>query len=258
MDGRTMRRRGMTQDLEWQARVELAAAHRMAVMQGFNEGICYHFTLNVPGRPGLFLAIPYGLHWAEVKASDFLVCDYQGRVVEGEGEIELTAWCIHAPIHRLKPDANCLLHTLTMLQDQRLEAMGQMSAILAPSISYDEEYTGLAHEPAEGERLAAILEDGKTILFMASHGVMVTGRTIAEAYDRLYYLERACQTQVYAYMTGQKRRRVRQDVIATLRQQVAFGLEGGGVAPKGGSPAQRHFDALKRVLQRRGEGDYEA
>jgi len=145
-----------------------------------------------------------------------------------------------------------------MLQDQRLEAMGQMSAILAPSISYDEEYTGLAHEPAEGERLAAILEDGKTILFMASHGVMVTGRTIAEAYDRLYYLERTCQLQVYAYMTGHKRRRVRQDVIATLRQQVAFGLEGGGVAPKGGTPAQRHFDALKRVLQRRGEGDYEA
>lgn len=251
-------------DAERQARIDLAAAHRMAVMHGLNEGICNHFTLNVPARPGLFLAIPYGLHWAEVKASDFLVCDYEGRVVEGEGEIEQTAWCIHAPIHRLKPDAACLLHThmpfattLTMLQDQRLEALGQMSAILQPMICYDEEYTGLADDPAEGERLAAKIEAGKSILFMAQHGVMVCGRSIAEAYDKLYYLERACQTQVYAYMTGQPRRRVRQDVIQVLKRQVTVGLEQGGVAPNGPPPAQRHFDALKRVLARRGEGDFD-
>jgi hypothetical protein len=85
---------------------------------------------------------------------------------------------------------------------------------------------------------------------------MVTGRSLAEAYDRLYYLERACQTQVYAYMTGQPRRRVRQDVLATLRKQVMFGLEGGGVVPAGPGPAERHFEALKRVLLRRGEGDF--
>lgn len=245
------------------ARIDLAAAHRMAVMHGLNEGICNHFTLNVPGRPGLFLAIPYGLHWAEVKASDFLVCDYDGKVVDGDGEIELTAWCIHAPLHRLKADAACLLHThmpfattLTMLQDQRLEPIGQMSAMLQPSICYDDDYTGLAHEPAEGERLASKMAPGKTILFMAQHGVMVAGRTIAEAYDRLYYLERACQTQVYAYMTGQPRKRVRQDVIQLLKEQVTFGLEQGGVVPNGPNPAQRHFDALKRVLVRRGEVDF--
>jgi len=252
-----------TMDAIQQARVDLAAAHRMAVMHGLNEGICNHFTLNVPGRPGHFFAIPYGLHWAEVTASDFLICDYDGKVVEGDGEIELTAWCIHAPIHRLKAEANCLMHThmpfattLTMLEDQRLEPIGQMAGILSPMICYDEEYTGLAHDPDEGVRLAGKLEEGKSIMFMASHGVMVTGRTIADAYDRLYYLERTCQVQVYAYMTGQKRRRVRQDVLQTLRQQVEFGLEQGGVAPKGASSAQRHFDALKRVLTRRGEGDF--
>jgi ribulose-5-phosphate 4-epimerase/fuculose-1-phosphate aldolase len=235
----------------------------MAVMHGLNEGICNHFTLNVPGRPGHFFAIPYGLHWAEVRASDFLICDYGGKVVEGEGEIEMTAWCIHAPLHRLKPQANCLLHThmpfatsLTMLQDQRLEPIGQMAGILAPMICYDEDYTGLAFDPAEGERLASRLEDGKSIMFMASHGVLVTGGTLADAYDKLYYLERTCQVQVYAYMTGQPRRRVRQDVLATLREQTKTGLEGGGVAPGGATPAQRHFDALKRVLIKRGEGDF--
>lgn len=248
---------------EWQARVDLAAAHRMAVMHGLNEGICNHFTQNVPGRPGLFLAIPYGLHWAEVRASDFLVVDYDGKVVEGEGEIEMTAWCIHAPLHRLKPRANVLLHThmpfatsLTMLQDQRLEPIGQMAGILAPMICYDEDYAGLAFDPGEGERLAAKLEDGKSIMFMASHGVLVAGHTLAEAYDKLYYLERCCQLQVYAYMTGQPRRRVRQDVLQTLREQTRTGLEEGGVVPGGATPAQRHFDALKRVLVKRGEGDF--
>lgn len=250
-------------DAERQARIDLAAAHRMAVMHGFNEGICNHFTLNVPDRPGLFLAIPYGLHWAEVRASDLLVCDYAGKVVEGDGEIEMTAWCIHAPMHKRRPEAACLLHThmpfataLTMLEDQRLEPIGQMAGILIPQICYDEDYTGLALDAAEGERLAARLEPGKTIMFLASHGVIVAGRTIAEAYDRLYYLERTCQTQVYAYMTGQKRRRVRQDVLQVLKEQVGFYLEQGNVAPKGGTPAQRHFDALKRLLARRGEGDF--
>lgn len=250
----------MDGDAIWRARLDLAAAHRMAVMQGLNEGICNHFTLTLPGRSGLFLAIPYGLHWAEVRASDFVVCDYAGKVVEGEGEIELTAWCIHAPIHRLKSEAACLLHThmpfattLTLLEDQRLEPIGQLASILEPMIGYDDEYTGLADDPGEGERLAAKLTDGKSILFMANHGVLVAGRTIAEAYDRLYYLERACQTQVYAYMTGQPRRRVRQDVLATLRRQV---LPGPDQLPAAASSAQLHFDSLKRLLDRRGEGDY--
>ncbi len=252
-----------TMDAIRQARMDLAAAHRMAVMHGLNEGICNHFTLNVPGRPGHFFAVPYGLHWSEVTASDFLICDYDGKVVEGDGEIELTAWCIHAPIHRLRPAANCLLHThmpfattLTMLQDQHLEPIGQMASILAPMICYDEDYLGLAHDPAEGERLAAKLEDGKSIMFMASHGVLVAGHTIADAYDRLYYLERTCQLQVYAYMTGQPRRRVRQDVLQNLREQVAVVFEQGSAASQSSSLAQRHFDALKRVLTRRGEGDY--
>jgi len=238
-----------TTDPVWQARVDLAAAHRMAVMHGFNEGICNHFTMNVPGRPGHFLAIPYGLHWAEVKASDFLVCDYDGRVVEGEGEIELTAWCIHAPLHRLT-GANVVLHThqtwalaLNLLHDNRLLPASQTAALMTRQIAYDDHYDGMADTLAEGERLAAALGD-KPILFMKNHGVLVTGATVAQAYRRLYKLEKACRTQVLAMATGRE--------LAVMPPALVDRV----LRPADGethTPTQRadlYFEAMMKVLDR--------
>src|SRR5438477_7518419 len=85
---------------QWQARVNLAAAHRLAVMQGFSEGIFNHLTLAVPGRTDSFYLNPFGLHWSEVTASNLLTVSYDGKVLEGVGEVERSAFCIHAPIHR--------------------------------------------------------------------------------------------------------------------------------------------------------------
>src|SRR5690242_15539876 len=90
---------------EQQVRIDLAAAHRLAVQHGFHEGICNHFTMAVPGTTDRFLVIPYGLHWSEVTASSFMVVDYDGRIIAGDGEVERSAFCIHAPIHRLRRDA---------------------------------------------------------------------------------------------------------------------------------------------------------
>src|ERR1700709_1411776 len=87
-------------DLRWQARVDLAAAHRLAVMHGFNEGIFNHFTLRVPGADDRYYQIPFGHHWSEVNASCFMEVSYEGVRLAGEGEIERSAYCIHAPIHR--------------------------------------------------------------------------------------------------------------------------------------------------------------
>jgi ribulose-5-phosphate 4-epimerase/fuculose-1-phosphate aldolase len=247
----------MSADPVRQARVDLAAAHRLAVMHGFNEGICNHFTLNVPGRPGAFLAIPYGLHWAEVRARDFLVVGYDGAVLEGDGEVELTAWCIHAPIHRLAPNATAVLHThmpyataITLLEDQRLHPLGQISAIMYHQVCYDDDYTGLAFAPSEGERLAGKLEPGKSILMMANHGVMVCGSSVADAYDRLYYLERACQTQVLAYQTGRPLKGVKPEIVAKLGEQWSDAAAGGHIVRNGPTPAEMHFSALKRLLDR--------
>ncbi|MBV8936829.1 MAG: aldolase [Alphaproteobacteria bacterium] len=241
----------------WQARVDLAAAHRLAEIQGLSEGIFNHFTFAVPGSDDRYLQIPFGLHWSEVTASCFMEVGYNGQLLSGSGEVEQSAYCIHAPIHRLIPGAACALHThmpyasaLTRLADQQIQAIGQTEIGFLNCVAYDAEYTGLALDPAEGERLASVLGPKNKVLFMANHGVLVVGETVAEAYDRLYYLERACQVQLYAMWTGRALKHVPPAVVEhTLRQYAA--------SPNyQGKPAcEHHFAALKRLLDRR-EPDY--
>lgn len=240
----------------WQARVDLAAAHRLAVRDGFSEGIFNHLTLAVPGTDDRYLQIPFGLHWSEVTAGSFMEVGYDGKVLSGEGEVERSAFCIHAPIHRLLPEHACVLHThmpyasaLARLEDPRIEAIGQTEIGFLDRVAYDREYTGLALDPAEGERLAGVIGHNK-VLFMANHGVIVTGASVAEAYDGLYYLERACQVQLYAMWTGRPLKRVPNEVVAhTLRQYAQ--------SPRyGGRPScEHHFAALKRLLDK-SEPDY--
>lgn len=242
--------------VEWQARVDLAAAHRLAVNQGLSEGIFNHLTLAVPGRDDRFLLNPFGLHWSEVTASAFIEVGYDGTVLAGEGEVEQSAFCIHAPIHRLNPKAACVLHThmpfasaLARLEDPRILPIGQTEMGFLDHVAYDDSYTGLAHDPAEGERLCRVLGDAK-ILFMANHGVLATGESVAEAYDLLYYLERACQVQLYAMWTGQRLKHLPEEVVTRTRRQFTE-------SPRYyGKPAhEHHFAALKRLLDRR-EPDY--
>ena len=120
-------------------------------------------------------------------------------------------------------------------------------------IAYDEHYDGPAWDTAEGDRLAGILGD-KTILFMANHGVATVGTTVAEAYDRLYYIERVAQVQIYAMWTGQRLKQLPGDVVE--RTKVPRDADMSAGMPKyDPPPAVRHFDALKRILDRK-EPDY--
>src|SRR5271155_1570556 len=241
----------------WQARVDLAAAHRLAERHGLSEGIFNHFTLAIPGTEDRYLQIPFGLHWCEVTASCFMEIGHDGRVLSGVGDIERSAYCIHAPIHRLIPSAACVLHThmpyasaLPRLADPRIEAIGQTEIGFLDCVAYDEEYTGLAFDPAEGERLAAVLGPHNKVLFMANHGVLVVGETVAKAYDRLYYLERACQVQLYAMWPGRALKHVPAAIVERTKHQYAAS------PPYQGKPAcEHHFAALKRLLDRR-EPDY--
>jgi ribulose-5-phosphate 4-epimerase/fuculose-1-phosphate aldolase len=243
---------------EWQARVDLAAAHRIAVMHGFNEGIFNHLTLSVPGKPDRYYQIPFGLHWSEIKASTFMeVGVADGKVKRGAGDVERSCYCIHAPIHKALPKtAAAVFHThmpfasaLTRLEDPRIKEIGQTEVGLMGEIAYDDTYTGPAFDTAEGERLARVL-GGKGILFMANHGVTTVGASVAEAYDRLYYLERAAQVQIYAMWTGQRLKQLPEPVVEKTVRDI-----GGARFYDGPTPAERHFDALKRMLDRK-EPDY--
>lgn len=233
-----------------QARIDLAAALRMAVRLGMHEGICNHFSVMLPGAD-CFLLNPYGLHWAEIRASDLLVVDGEGRVLEGDGEAEATAFYIHSCIHRANPRATCVLHThmpyataLTMIEDGRLEWAGQSALAFYDDVAYDRIYNGLVLDRSEGDRLAAALGD-KRVLFLAHHGVIVIGRSVAEAFTDLYYLERACQAQVLAMSTGRRLLEVPTAVAETFNRNSTEWARMSGL----------HFAALKRLLDR-DEPDY--
>ena len=205
------------------AKVHLAAAHRLAVLHELEEGIDNHFTVTVPGRDDRFLILPFGLHWSEARASDLVVFDESGATLEGEGKVELSANCIHAPIHRIA-GARVVMHThqtwalaLNMLKDNRLIPATQTAAFYHREVAYDDHYDGTADFMSEGERLAKILGD-KSILFMKNHGVLVVGDTIAQAYRRLYKIERVCRTQVLALSTGRELNVLADDVIDKVLQ----------------------------------------
>ena len=241
---------------QWQARVDLAAAHRLAVMHGFHEGIFNHLTLRVPGHNDRYYQIPFGLHWSEVTASCLMEVGYDGTLLEGEGEIERSAYCIHAPMHRLLPNAAAVFHThmpyasaLTRLEDQRILPIGQTELGIMMVTGYDDSYAGPAFDPAEGERLASVIGD-KKVLMMASHGIATFGKSVAEAYDLLYYSERVAQVQLYAMSSGRPLKFLPEDVVEKTFAQYRKGEKYGGR-----SSYHWHFDALKRILDK-SEPDY--
>jgi ribulose-5-phosphate 4-epimerase/fuculose-1-phosphate aldolase len=243
-------------DAERQAKIDLAACHRLAARFELNEGIDNHLTLLVPGHSDRFYLAPFGLHWCEVRARDFLVLDFEGRVLSGHGPVEDTALFIHLPVHRLAPQARCALHThmpyataLGMLENPRLEMAVQSALGFYEDIAYDADYNGLALDASEGERLARALGN-KSVLMMRNHGVLVVGASVAQAFERLYFLERACQAQVLALSTGRPLRVIPEPIVRATVEQFRTGATVAGL-----DRTELHFAALKRVLER-GEPDY--
>lgn len=232
-----------------QAKIDLAAAHRLAVLHELDEGIDNHFTVTVPGHKDRYLILPFGLHWSEARASDMIVFDESGNTLEGEGVVELSAQCIHAPIHRIA-DAQVVLHThqtwalaLNMLDNNRVVPASQTAAFFHGWIAYDDTYTGTADTLAEGERLAHLIGD-KQVMFMKNHGVLVVGQTVAQAYKRLYFLERVCRAQILAMSTGEPLAPLADDVIAQVQTPPENDRHGGG------ERTRLYFEAMKRILDR--------
>jgi ribulose-5-phosphate 4-epimerase/fuculose-1-phosphate aldolase len=229
-----------------QARIDLTAALRSAARHGLNEGLCNHFSMTVPGREELFLVNPQGLHWSELTPSDLVMVDGQGRVIEGRHRVEASAFFIHGRIHAGNPRAKVVLHThmpyataLTSIRDGRIEMCTQNAFRYWNRIAYDETYAGVALSVAEGDRMCAALGD-KDILFLANHGVIVCGRSAADAYDDLYYLERTAMVQVLAMQTGRPLLNIEPALAEQTANQIAEVNE----------QALLHFESLKRMLDR--------
>ena len=232
-----------------EAKIHLAAAYRLAVLDDLEEGIDNHFTVTVPGRDDRYLILPFGRHWSEARANDLIVFDESGATLEGDGVVELSAQCIHAPIHRIT-GTRVVLHThqiwataLNMLQNNRVVSASQTAAFFHGRIAYDDHYSGTADTVEEGERLARVIGD-KQVLFMKNHGVIAVGNTVAQAYRRLYKLERVCRTQVLAMSTGQP--------LEVLAESIITQVQTPGVDDRHsrGERERLYFEAMMRVLDR--------
>jgi ribulose-5-phosphate 4-epimerase/fuculose-1-phosphate aldolase len=236
-----------SEDAVWQARVDLAAALRYADRLGFSEGVCNHFSAVVPGNPDHFLLNPQGLHWSEVRASDIIIVDGDGTVVEGNHEAEVSAFYIHSRIHMSRPDAKCVLHThmpyataLCCVEGGQLEWCSQNALRYYGRTAYDLQYNGVVLGEEEGERIASAFRGDNSVLFLGNHGVIVARESIARAFDHLYYLERACMHQVLAQSTGLPLRIIDADVCQRTAEQIDGEVQ----------QADLHFEAIKRILAR--------
>lgn len=228
---------------EREARVELAAAFRIAVMFDFHEGIANHFSMLVPGRDDRFLINPFGMHFSEITASSLAVVGVDGAPISGTAPP--TGIGIHAPIHRLCPHAAVVLHThqpwttaLAMHDDLHLAPISQTSLQFTDRVVYDERYEGLA-DLDEGERLAKVLGEAE-VMFLRHHGILVAGPELGVAMDDLYMLEKAAQLQVLATGIGPPTP-IRDDTIERTRAQFAEGrIEWG----------RMHWAAMMRRVER--------
>ena len=225
-------------------RDDLALALRAAAHHGLAEGVCNHFSVELPDGSGRFLLNPRGLLWAEVQGDDIVVVDAHGVVLAGRHPVEPTAMFIHAAVHRIAGKA-CVLHThmphataLTLTADRMLDtALSQNAMRFHGRVVVDAAYNGLALDASEGERIARAMA-GRDVVFLGNHGVVVYGERMAWAYDDLYYLERACMVQVLAASTGRPLR----PVDTALAARVAAQTRGERMQ------SELFFEALRRSL----------
>lgn len=238
---------------ETELREDLAAAFRWAAHLDMNEGVANHFSVAVDEGGERFLINPRGMHFSRARASELAMMDTRrlGEDPLAHG-VDPTAWVLHGHLHERVPRARCVLHThmpyataLACLRDFEFLMLDQNACRFYDRIAYDRDYAGMALDPDEGARVAAMLDGGRDVLFLGNHGVIVIGRSVAEAFDELYYLERAARLQVLALSTGRELSLI-DDATASMvcKQWLSY--------PEG---SELHFRAVRDALDAMG-ADY--
>lgn len=230
---------------ERQLRLDLAAAFRLAVRMNWHEAVANHFSLAVSPDGKQFLINPKWRHFSRIKASELLLVDADDpETLKRPDAPDPTAWCIHGAMHARHPHARCVLHLHTpyatavaALADPEIKPIDQNTARFYNRVAYDLGFEGMATSMDEGNRLAGLLGN-KSTMMLGNHGVLVAANSVAEAFDQMYYLERACQTLVLAYSTGRPLH-VLSDRAAeqTARDWDDFREQ-----------SFAHFDEMKRIL----------
>ncbi len=229
---------------EWAARVELAACYRLVAHFGWDDVIATHISMRVPGPDEHFLLNPLGLMFHEVSASSLIKVDLAGNLLsESEYGVNKAGYIIHSAVHEAREDVTCVFHThsttgmAVSAHADGLLPVAQTSLVASSSLSYHD-YEGVALYEEEKARLVADL-GGEWTMILRNHGLLSCGISAADAFNRLYYLERACDVQVAALAGGAPLVFPTDDVQALAKSQSDY------IFGKGSDLA---WDALRRVI----------
>ncbi len=233
---------------EWQSRVDLAAALRLAAHYDWHEAVANHFSLALSGDGKTFLMNPRWRHFSQIKASELLLLNADDQsAMQRPDAPDLTAWSLHGRLHAKLPHARCIIHlhppyatALASLADPEVKPIDQNSARFYNRIAYDMSYGGMANTNEEGDRLASLIGN-KSIMLMGNHGILVCAATVAEAFDLAYYLERACKNLILAYQSGQKLHVMSPSVAEKTAQEWESDRE----------QFFAHFSEMKRILDQK-------
>lgn len=194
---------------EWAARVDLAALYRLVALYGWDDMVDTHISARVPGPEHHFLINPYSMFFEEITASSLVKIDLDGNIVsQTPYKVNPAGFTIHSAVHANVPNANYVMHLHTdqgvavSSQKEGLLPLGQHSQIVRPNLAYHD-YEGIALNHDERERLIADMGK-KPMMILRNHGTLATGRTAAECWNNMFFLERACKQQVMALSAGRE------------------------------------------------------
>ena len=218
---------------EWQLRVDLAACYRLVAWYGWDDLVFTHISARVPGSDHHFLINPYGFLFEEITASSLVKIDLHGnKVADSPHAINPAGFTIHSAIHAAREDAQCVLHIhspngiAVSAQKNGLLPLSQQSIFALSSIAYHD-YEGVALNEDEKPRLVRDIDD-KQFLMLRNHGLLTTGRSIADAFQAMYLFEAACMIQVRAQAGGGELVAIPQHIIDTAQAQARAVTRGQG------------------------------
>ena len=225
---------------------DLAAVFRWTARLNMNEAVANHFSVSVPDSSEDFYVNGSGMHFSTIKSSDLVLIE-QSKINELKDKPELvdpTALYIHGSIHKKVPNAKCILHvhskyatTLATLEDPTLPPIDQNSMRFFNRVGVYSDFGGMGFEE-EAIKMANKIGN-KKVLLMSNHGILTTGQTVAEAFDELFYFEKACETYITALSTNKKLKIVSDEIAEKTAQEW-----------EDSSPAHQnlHLKAIRSIL----------
>lgn len=220
---------------EWEVRVNLAAAYRLVADLGWSDLVFTHISARVPGPEHHFLINPYGMLFEEITASSLVKVDLAANIVLDTGyPVNPAGFTIHSAVHEARTDAKAVLHlhtpdgTAVASLKEGLLPMNQTAHLVLGDLAYHD-YEGVAFDHAEKPRLQRDIGD-KSSVILRNHGTLTLGESVAIAFTRMYFLERACTMQVRTLSQCTQGRAPYEVDPAVVEKNMMIGKLGAGAA----------------------------